>query len=107
MTPELANAIRQTQDNFGRRDRAEDWSRNIIESSKGLKTQKDWTLYYAFLSNPTHFDPTAEHTTITGDETFEAPLPQFEVVTHQNGPDFEIHYKRKPEITEDDEKTEN
>ena len=102
MSPELERAINQTKKLFQARDRSEDWGRNIIEGSRGITSEKDWTLYYSYLTNPTRFDPTATLETLDLNEKIAPPPPEFDIITHRNGTDFDIHYRRKEE--KDDEK---
>ena len=74
MSPELERAINQTKKLFQARDRSEDWGRNIIEGSRGITSEKDWTLYYSYLTNPTRFDPTATLETLDLNEKIAPPL---------------------------------
>ena len=103
MTPELVQAMTKTVNLFKNRDRSEDWSRNIIEGSSGITSERDWTLYYAFLTNPANFsESNVCLETINPNETI--PLPEgLEEVVHKNGPDYIVEVKR---INDDDEKIE-
>ena len=95
MSPELTQAIERTKQLFKARDHSQDWGRNILEGSKGLTTQEDWTLYYSYLTNPQQFDPNAVLETVDPNYVIEAPPDELEVVTHKNGTDIDIVYKRK------------
>ena len=110
MSPELKDAIERTMKLFLTRDHALDWSRNIIDGSAGLHSQSDWTRYYSFLNNPTHFDPDMEVKPMDVDEHVDlTPPPEFTVVKHQNGNEMIIEYRRKRKSSEmdiDDEKAE-
>ena len=103
MTPELEQAIKLTAELFKSRDRSEDWSRNIVEGSRGITTVHDWTLYYAYLSNPDKFDPTATYETLDINAKIAPPPPEFDIVTHRNGTDYDIYYRRKDGYEADDE----
>ena len=101
MSPELAKAIEQTQKLFKTRDRAEDWGRNILEGSKGITTERDWTLYYSYLTNPSEFNPEADLKPLDPNEVIEDIPTELEKVTHTNGNEVFIEYKR----AHDDEKS--
>ena len=106
MTPELANAMARTQKLFHERDKAEDWGRNIIEGSAGRKTEKDWTLYYSFLTNPVAFNENVCTQTINPTEIIK-PLPEELVSTEtRNGSETLIIVKRRKNAEVDDEKEE-
>ena len=110
MTPELQDAIERTKNLFITRDHSADWGRNILEGSAGLETYEDWHRYYAFLNNPTQFDPDAEVQPMQDEvEVDLTPPPEFTVVKHQNGNETIIEYRRKDKMnvdTVDDEKME-
>ena len=102
MTPELAIAMERTKKLFHERDTAEDWGRNIIEGSAGLKTEHDWTLYYSYLTNPNGFDETVCQSTLNPNEII-PPLPEGLVAEEtRNGTDIHILIKNVKNI--DDEK---
>ena len=117
MTPELVRAIAKTKALFKERNRAEDWSQNIVEGSEGLSSRDDWTRYYNFLADPEGFDPEAPvGQTINPAETIE-PLPStLKSFETQNGTETIIHVRNVgcmnqcvtagtlEEKTEDDEK---
>ena len=107
VSSELDQAIKRTAELFKSRDRSEDWSRNIIEGSRGLTSVHDWTLYYAYLSTPDKFDPTATYETLDVNAEIEPPPPEFDIVTHKNGCDYEIYYNRKDDGYEADDETED
>ena len=103
MSPELEKAIARTQRLFKERDTSEDWSQNIIEGAAGLSTQRDWLLFYSFLSNPGEFNPEAD--LVAAEEVdIPAPDPRYKIVEYQNGSDTTIVYERRKE-EEEDEKT--
>ena len=102
MSPELAKALGQTRELFRTRDKAEDWGRNILEGSKGLTTERDWTLYYSYLTNPNEFNPEADLKTLDPNEVIGDIPAELEKVTHKNGTEVLIEYKRST----DDEKVE-
>ena len=104
MSPELTQAIERTKQLFKARDHSEDWGRNILEGSQGLSSQKDWTLYYSYLTNPQKFDPNMVLETVDPNYVIEAPPDELEVITHKNGTDINIEYKRR--VVQDDEKEE-
>ena len=95
MSPELKEAIQHTKQLFQKRTRSEDWGRNIIEGSSNIKSIKDWTKYYSFLTNPNHFDPENEPVPMDIDTEIEAPDPRYDIIEHRNGTDVNIHYKLK------------
>ena len=100
MSPELEKAMSRTAELFKKRNRSEDWSRNIIEGSEGITAKEDWTLYYHFLSNPEKFDP-SNACMETMDPNVEIPLPKgLREVRHKNGPDYIVEVLK----VEDDEK---
>ena len=101
MSPELEQAIARTEKLFKTRGCAEDWSRNIIEGSAGLATQRDWLLYYSFLTNPGGFDPNA-NLVPAEDVVIPAPDPRYKLVEYQNGGETTIHYKRRKDPEEDE-----
>jgi len=101
MSPELTKALEQTRELFRTRDRAEDWGRNILEGSKGLTTEGDWTKYYSYLTNPGAFNPDVDLETLDPNEVIEDIPAEFEEVTHMNGTEVLIEYKRRT----DDEKS--
>ena len=102
MTPELRIALERTRELFRTRDHSEDWGRNIIEGSEGLCTERDWLLYYSFLTNPEAFDENAELVPMKM-EPMPPPPPEFDIIEHKNGTETTIIYKRKRDI--DDEKS--
>ena len=101
MSPELEKAIARTQKLFRERDASEDWARNIIEGGAGLSTQRDWLLFYSFLTNPGEFNPDADLVPAE-DVVIPPPDPQYKIMEYKNGDETTIVYKRRKE--EDDEK---
>ena len=108
MTPELARAILKTKALFKERDRAEDWSQNILEGSEGLSSRDDWTRYYTFLADPEGFDPdTPVGETINPAETID-PLPStLKSFETQNGTETIIHVRNVDWMNQEEEKTED
>ena len=102
MSPELRQALTQTRDLFKDRCTSDDWGRNIIEGSYGIKTERDWLLYYSFLANPEAFDENAELVP-SKIEPVAPPPNEFNITYHDNGNETTIVYTRKKEV--DDEKT--
>ena len=60
MTEDLQRAIELVTKLFDERDGADWWSANIIEASRHLKEQNDWSPFYSYLANPECFDPNAK-----------------------------------------------
>ena len=103
MSIELAEAMEKTAELFESRSRPEDWGMNIVEGSKGLKTERDWTLYYSYLFNPKTFNKDAVIETINPEFEIE-PLPKGLVMeTQQNGTETIINVRRVYECDEKDE----
>ena len=100
---ELADAMELTAELFKTRQKPQDWGRNLIEGSIGLKTERDWTLFYSFIFNPGDFDANAEIETIDPNEQIEGYPPELTVEERRNGTETIIHVKRVVE----DEKTED
>jgi len=94
MSPELKAAINKTERLFKKRDRAEDWGRNIIEASRGITSMNDWTLFYSYLTNPDHFDPEQKIETLNVNAVIEGPPDGMEVLTYKNGTDIDIVYRK-------------
>ena len=100
MSVELAEAMEITAKLFDSRSRPEDWGMNIVEGSKNLKTDRDWTLYYSYLFNPETFDPEAEIETI--DPAFEVEaLPDGLVMEQRkNGTEIIVNVRRVEQCDE-------
>ena len=105
--PGLERAIAETKNLFRRRNSPEDWARNLIEGSRGIKTSKGWGLYYAFLANPKGFDITKEVIPFNTSEYNPEPYPEYMTVEKfQNGPsETIIHVKNTKYMNMEDEKT--
>ena len=105
---QLKEAIEKTTNLFRNRTHANDWSRNIIEGSAGLKTKQQWGRFYKWMSNPNHFDINEKIEYMDCDEYNPPPYEDGMVVeTHQNGPDLfikVINTNDTPMSTQDDEK---
>ena len=94
MSVELLKAMQKTAELFEARSRPEDWGRNIVEGSKDLKTQGDWTLYYSYLFNPDTFNPEAVIDTINPAHEIE-PLPEGLVMEQRkNGTEIIVNIRR-------------
>ena len=102
---ELAEAIEKTKDFFKRRTHDTDWSRNIEEGSKGLKTKQQWGRFYKWMSNPTHFDIRENVEYMDCDEFNPPPYEEgMKVETFKNGPDLLIRVTNTKDSVQDDEK---
>ena len=111
MNAELQNAIHTAERLFKERNSAEWWGANIIDAGKCLQTKQNWTKFYAYLSNPSTFNPNIEYKTLEDDE--ESELDQVTLdyddvglkeYRFENGNETIIHVKnmRVPQV--DDEK---
>ena len=82
-------SMKTTVDLFKRRNRAEDWSRNLIEGSQKLTTGEQWKHYYAWLSNPTSYDEDEVNQLAVVGDTVPTNLEEYpeslKVDTFQNG----------------------
>ena len=100
MSVELLEAMKKTAGLFEARNRPEDWGRNIVEGSRGLKTQRDWTLYYSYLFNPETFNPDAVIETINPTHEIE-PLPEGLVMEQRkNGSEIIVNIRRVKDCDE-------
>ena len=54
---DISTAIRDTEAMFRAHSSAEDWANNIVNGSRSLKTDEQWTQYYAYLASPANYDP--------------------------------------------------
>jgi len=81
-------AIAETTDLFKRRSQAEDWSRNLIEGSRELKTPHQWKHFYTWLANPNQYNE--EETNKMEIATEAAKIEPYDscmrTETFQNGP---------------------
>lgn len=91
---QLKEAIEKTTNLFRNRTHANDWSRNIIEGSAGLKTKQQWGRFYKWMSNPTHFKLTDTVEYMDVDE-YNPPAYEdgMEVEETMNGPDLFIRIR--------------
>ena len=108
MDAELQLAIDNAERLFKTRDSPEFWSENIIEASRHIKKKENWTKFYAYMANPTAFDPADTLQTIEdAREECDLSYPEnIEVVEYKNGPeDTIIHVKYRSCLSQDDEKT--
>ena len=94
MSVELLKAVEKTAKLFESRSRPEDWGRNIVEGSKDLETQKDWTLYYSYLFNPETFDPDAVIETIDPTLEIEALPKELVMESRKNGTEIIVNVRR-------------
>ena len=96
----LEGVFRKTLDLFKKRNTSEDWSRNLVEGSRGLRTRLQWKHFYAFLANPRGYDEklvcreTAEAEHHAGPCITPYP-PCYEVHEYQNGNETIIHVRNK------------
>ena len=96
-------AIAKHQQLLTDRDSPEYWADNIIEASEMLRTEHDWTIFYAYLSDKDNYDKKKKYVTMADVVCDPIPPchPNMEEVIYQNGnAETIIHIKRK----EDDEK---
>ena len=111
MNAELQKAIHTAERLFKERNSAEWWGANIIDAGRCLQTKQNWTKFYAYLSNPSTFNPNIEYKTLEDDE--ESELDQITLdyedlgmkeYRFENGNETIIHVKnmRVPQV--DDEK---
>ena len=100
---DISTAIRETTALFKRRSTPEDWAQNIIDGSRSVKTPEDWTHYYAWLANPSNYNPQKKLRVAEIVDIKPYP-PGFEEVRYPNGPDVVIHVKntRVQEEVEDE-----
>ena len=52
----LHACFEKTKNLFIKRNSAEDWSHNIIEGSRELKTALQWKHFYVWMANPNNYD---------------------------------------------------
>ena len=100
MSVELEKAMARTAELFESRSRPEDWGRNIVEGSKGLKTDRDWTLYYSYLFNPETFDPEAVIETIDPTLEIEALPKELIMESRKNGTEIIVNIRRVEDCDE-------
>ena len=106
----LHRCFAKTKDLFTRKNQSEDWSHNLIEGSKGLRTPSQWKHYYAWLANPNNYneDEVASlkiDNSLTEIEPYDSCMV---VETFENGPcETIINVKNRTLYgKQDDEKTE-
>ena len=106
MTEDLKLAIELVTKLFDERDGADWWSTNIIEASRHLKEQNDWSLFYSYLANPECFDPNAKLEVIDDKMKIDFQYPPFmKEIVYKNGTDTLIHVKNMSISSDsDDEK---
>ena len=96
------NACQKTIELFRKNGDAASWSDNLIEASRGLKTQDDRTRYYKFLCNPLGVPRSDSTITLTNTQPVEGTLPEgFEEIITQNGPSETIVHIRRIEVDEE------
>ncbi len=109
MDEELKTAIDRLNTLLKERNSPEWWSDNIIDASKDLKKKKNWTKFYAYMTNPANFDPRVDLKTISDcDEKANLYSPyEREAIEYKNVNDTLIHVRKKhqpdsssPEIDE-------
>ena len=69
MNAELQKAIHTAERLFKERNSAEWWGANIIDAGRCLQTKQNWTKFYAYLSNPSTFNPNIEYKTLEDEES--------------------------------------
>ena len=108
MDAELSLAINNVDRLFKNRDSPEFWSENIIEASSHIQKKENWTKFYAYMANPSAFNPNDNLQTIEDAmEECDLSYPDFmEEVRYQNGPEETIiHIKKREPLSQEDEKT--
>ena len=72
---------------FMKNNMAQDWSTNIIEGSKALRTPTQWKHYYVWLANPNNYnEEEANLLEIDQNPPLIEPYPEcMKVETFQNG----------------------
>ena len=109
-------AIDKTEKLFQENGDPEDWSDNIVDGSKGLRSRLEWGNYIKWLHNSVDFE--VEHDMEFADmekcsilDEYEYP-EQFETIEYKNGTDTVLHIKNNhfhqpPSVSssQDDEKT--
>ena len=103
MTADISTAIKETTELFRKRGSAEDWSNNIIEGSRSLKTDQEYTNYYAWLASPQTFDKNKDYKAQTKVEKRPAVPDGYEEIIHKNGTESVVEVRR---LCVDDEKEE-
>ena len=108
MNPAVEKAIKNVDRLFALFPGAESWSENLIKASRELKDPADWTLFYAYITDPTNFDSTKKYSTIGHkfDSMQMDPYPKnFTVDEYNNGVhDTIIHVRNMNLYDVDDEK---
>ena len=103
MTADISIAIKETTELFKTRGAAEDWSHNIITGSRSLKTDQEYTNYYAWLASPQTFDKNRNYKAQTKVEKRPAVPDGYEEIIHKNGTESVVLVRK---IRVDDEKEE-
>ena len=110
MNSAVKKAIENVDRLFEQQTEPESWANNLIEASRELKNPADWTLFYAYITDPKHFDPEHSYSTM-GDKFDKMKLDPYQegmiVNTYANGShDTIIHIKNeslyKKMVKEDD-----
>ena len=99
-------AIEKINKLLSERNSPEWWAQNVIDSSRLLETQRDWTLFYSYLVDPKNFDKNRhkEFKTMLDIPIPEEPKLHPDLVEErfQNGPHDTIIIVRRR--SDDDEK---
>ena len=102
----LDRAIAKHQELIIERDSPEFWADNIIDASKFLESDNDWTIFYAYLGDKDNYDKTKTYVTMNDVECDPIPPchPLLEEIMYKNGPaETIIHVKRLPDPVEDEQ----
>ena len=103
MTADISTAIRETTELFRTRGTAEDWSNNIIEGSRSVKSDQEWTNYYAWLASPSTYDSKRDYKAQKQTPYVQPELPKgMKETVYVNGTERFVHVTR----VEEDEKEE-
>ena len=101
-------AIEKHQKLLDENAQPEMWADNIIKASKILESDRDWTIFYAYLADKDGYSKDKKYVTMNDVECTPIPPchPLLEEIYYENGPaETIIHVKRRAAPV-DDEKTE-
>ena len=104
----LHACFEKTKEMFQTKNRAEDWSDNIIEGSRFLKTKLQWKHFYSWLANPTGYSEKETDLLPTSSEKFEIPQypDNMRVQYYPNGSETIVCVTNPIYDSSEDEKTE-
>ena len=101
---DISVAIRDTEALFRAHTSAEDWSNNIVNGSRSLKTPEQWTHFYAYLASPTTYDSNRTYKAVSQkeyDDYVRPPLHKgLRETIFKNGTETIIHVVREKEEDE-------